>query len=219
MGAAGTSAAGTTGAAGTSAAGTTGAAGTSAPVPVTVKYDIATNEDDALWLNGDEERLQYAPGDPTIEVGTDSEMGRAGLRFQVSVPRGANIMSAAVTVFPRDGNLTGVSALSIHIYDSVSVPPFNRFHTHTPAEHDERGLVSNGVDGFLVLDDMFARTTPNLAALVQRVVDKSEWPGSGAIGFVLSPQRNAFEPGEWVAFDDYSSGSGGASLAITYVQP
>jgi hypothetical protein len=146
-------------------------------------------------------------------------MGRAGLRFQVSVPRGATIMSAALTLVPHDGNLSRVSAISVHVYDSIDVPPFSRFHTHTPAEHDQRGLVSNGVDGFMVTDEASPHTTPNLAALVQRIVSKSEWPGSGAIGFVLSPQRNAFEPGEWVAFYDFSSGSDAASLAITYVAP
>lgn len=128
-------------------------------------------------------------------------------------------MSATINVHWHSSNLEPAGSIVIHVYDSVDVPPFDDSHVHRPEDHAERGLAGKTMEGFIVQQADVTYTTPDIGALVQRIVDKPEWTGAGAIGFVLTPQQNEFPMGDWVAFNDSSLKSDPPSLTIRYVAP
>jgi hypothetical protein len=182
--------------------------------PLTIQID--SDKNDALWINSTDERLHYSASNPTIEVGSDGEMGRVGLRFGLSLPAGSTITSATLSLLQHSGEFTVPSTMTVQVYDSVDVPAFDDTHDHLPQDHDGNHLWGMTVTGFMVRENGDTCTSPNIAALVQRIVDKQEWTGTGWIGFVLSPDQDKFAAPGWVAFYDSFSGGDGASLVLAY---
>jgi hypothetical protein len=177
---------------------------------------VTADQNDALWINSTDERLHYSATNPTIEVGEDAENARAGLRFELTLPAGTHVTSASLRLRRSGGEITLPSSLTIQIYDSVDVPPFDDTHDHLPQDHDGNHLWGMTVTGFAIPAAGQISTSPNVADLVQRILDKTEWTGTGWIGFVLAPDANAFASPNWVSFYDSFSGGDGASLVITY---
>jgi hypothetical protein len=189
--------------------------------PVRLTMTIADDADDALWVYGTDERLHFSDENRALEVGNDDENGRVGLRFELEVPAGARIVAASLRLRQHDGAFTSPNVtIAMQVYDSVAVAPFDDGHEHAPQDHDPRHLWGNTVTGLMTAADGDSLTSPDISKLVQRIVDKGEWTGKGFIGFVLSPDQDAFPSPGWVSFDDSSlSGGDPASLAVTYASP
>jgi hypothetical protein len=183
-----------------------------------ISRTIIADENDALWLDGTDERLHYSSTDLTLEVGTDAEIGRTGLRFQISAPPRASITSAKIRLRSETTHTDFASTMTVSIYDSVDVPPFSDLHAHLPEEHDPRHLWGHLVKGFMVCETGEICASPDLAELVQRIVDKPEWTGTGWIGFVLVPGDD-FAASSWISFEDSSANTEPPSLEIEYAPP
>lgn len=176
--------------------------------------------DDCTWIqrNGQyEERLRYSDAQTWLEVGSDAEQGRIGLRFALPIPARATIVSASLQLQRVDGDAQSTDTLSIQVYDSGNVPPFDAMHRHGPAAHTSGGLFGTAINGTLVGENGKLMTSADLKILVQRVVDRSDFAQSGmpgTIGFVISPQVT----NSWVGYGDSSTGNG-ATLRVSYRPP
>jgi hypothetical protein len=190
------------------------------PTPVQRVLSVRSDTDDAVWISLLDERLHYSATSFNIEVGVDFEQARSGLRFALPVPAGSTIDTAFLRLERRSGPVTMQDAIQVQVFDSLDVPPFDEGHEHPPDEHDAGGLRAGAVRGFMVGSGSGTCVSPDLRELVQHVVDKQGWSAGGFIGFVLAPYTGSFgNPEGWVAFFDFSSGSGQASLDVTYVPP
>lgn len=193
---------------------TAGGGGRREPVDVTI--GVEDDEDDALWVDDSDERLIYSEANPYLEVGGDAEMARAGLRFRLPIPVGSTIESATLALTRQRGDASADETMNVQVFDSASVPPFDDDHEHGPEEHDPGGLFAQTVSGFAVGSDDDTVTSPELAALVAHVVERSDYEEGGVLGFVLS----AGELGGWVQYADRAGGGGGvAELSVRYVPP
>jgi hypothetical protein len=193
--------------------------------PVTVQLSILADRDDALWLSVNEssqERLHFGPSDGaagyTFEVGSDSEACRAGLRFALPFGHGARVLSAKLALrrVGAASNADASSTMTVRVYESDSVPPFDANHMHdTPSQHDPGGVwLGQAVGGYAVGMSDAWNESPNLAALVQHVIDRSEFRAGNYIGFVLSPD---VLPGtQFAQFRDSFAGEDPAVLTISY---
>jgi hypothetical protein len=177
---------------------------------------IAADVNDALWLNGDDERLHYSATDLTLEVGTDAEIARTGLRFQISIPPRALISSAKLGLRSADLHTDSTSTMKVLVFDTVDVPPFSDLHEHLPEGHAK--LAGKDIRGFVVCESGQVCVSPNIAELVQRIVDKPEWTGSGWIGFVLAPD-DAFAASSWISFEDSAADGVPPTLEVVYGPP
>ena len=181
--------------------------------PTTVELHLLLDRDadDATWINGTDERLYYGPDELNVEVGTDAEMGRIGLRFAIPVPQGAVIESAVLRLYRVDGDAAEDGTMQVQVFDSAALPPFDDAHTHAPAEHASIWPVT--VSGFPIGAAGNFVESPNLKELVQHIVHDPAWVEGGAAGFLISPDDML----GWAAFADSASGPGQTSLDIVYV--
>lgn len=193
-----------------------GGKGGNSTIPSEVVQQIARNNDDCTWIlaNGAyEERLRYSAADPWVEVGSDTEQGRIGLRFVLPVPPKATIVSASLQLQRVAGNAPASNTLTIQVFDTGNVPSFDPSHQHGPRDHiGMPGLFNTAVRGTQVGERGKPITSADLTVLVQRVVDRADFvANTGSIGFVISPGSVR----EWVAYGDSSEGLG-ATLRVSY---
>jgi hypothetical protein len=177
---------------------------------VTLDLAITNDADDAVWINGTDERLSYSDGNRSIEVGADAEMGRVGLRFVVPIPRGATVDAATVTLTRIDGDALPTESMQLQVWEAASTPPFDGAHTHAPADHAPGGLWKTAVTGFLAGANKSKLESPDLKGLVQHVVDRTDWQAGGAIGLVISPDKML---SHWAGFADSADSNAGGDAA------
>ena len=182
--------------------------------PVSVELAIENDADDALWLYDTDERLYYSAEEPFVEVGGDDQGARAGFRFRLPLPRGSTVESAILRLERRLGDASPNETMRVQVFDSATVPPFDGGHAHEPEAHAPGGLFALAIGGFSVGSGEGVTDSPNLAALVQHVVDRSDYAVGGAIGFVVS----ADELSHWAMFADRHS-EAGTVLRIRYRAP
>lgn len=198
------------------ASGATGGAGATWGEPVEVTLRITNDADDAVFItNGDtvDERLKYGLLSPAIEVGTDAEQGRVGLRFTLPIPVGSRIISAVLSMTRVEGSAASTDTMRVEIYDSANVPAFSDQHQHRPQAHVVGGVMPGAVGGFSVGEDTERIVSPNLTELLEQVLQRPDYRAGSAIGFVLSPD----EMSGWVMFEDSSAiTSGAAQLSVVY---
>ena len=185
------------------------------PMSLEIDLTVQHDTDDATWINGDDERLEYSTDQPWDEVGADTERGRAGFRFEPQIPPGSVIESAVLRLRRLSGEALDTETLFVQVFESASVPPFDDNHVHPPSGHVPEGLSALLVSGFVVGANDSTIDSPDLSTLVQHVVSRPDWTGTSSLGFVLSPDNLA----TWVAFADASSGAAAAQLRISYVPP
>src|SRR5262249_47631955 len=153
-----------------------------------------------------DERLHYASDKLDIEVGSDAEMGRAGLRFPLSIPPGSTIQSATLLLYRKAGTAVSTDTMAVQVYESPSVPPFDDTHVHAPAGHATGGLWSARVNGFALGTSGTWTVSPDLSILVQHAVDRPDYVVPAYVGFVLSPDSLT----GWATFTDSSAGADAA---------
>ena len=191
-----------------------GGAGGGANPPIDVELFVESDVDDAVWINGSDERLHYSTSEPYVEVGGDAEMARAGFRFRLPIPAGSTIESAVLRLTRRAGTALPSETMRVQVFDSASVPAFADAHAHGPAAHDPRGLFATVISGFAVGSTNQTVQSPNLAVLVSHVVERADYVQGGTLGIVLSADQLT----RWVMFSDRSTETG-ASLRIRYRRP
>lgn len=179
-----------------------------------LELTISKPTDDCTWINGSEERLRFSDTEQTLEVGTDAEMGRAGLRFTLPIAAGSRIVTAILRVYRVLGETGDADTLAIQVFDVANVNPFDATHMHAAQDHASGGLWAIKASGMPVGKANQFTQSPDLAPLIQHVLDKPDWMPGGAVGFVLSPEMM----NGWVGYADSSAGSGrAATLRLSYV--
>lgn len=178
-----------------------------------LELSIEKTTDDCTWISGTQERLRFSDSEATLEVGTDAEMGRAGFRFTLPLAAGARISTAILRVYRVGGETSDADTLAVQVFDIANVAPYDATHMHGPEGHASGGLWATKVGGMPAGKASQFTQSPNLAALVQHVLDKPEWLPGGAVGFVLSPETMS----GWASYADSSGGVGKATLRLSYV--
>ncbi|MGC4114990.1 MAG: hypothetical protein QM765_10350 [Myxococcales bacterium] len=175
--------------------------------PATLTISIAADSDDATWIasnGGVTERLVYdANKYRYIEVGADSEQGRAGLRFALPLDQGTTVRHAYLSVrCTVHGLVTGVDTMRVMTWNSANLAPFSANDAHGPAEHDPGGLGTLTVGSWPICSFGMWTKSPDLALLVNGVLSMRGWRSGNAIGFLLSPEWTS---NDWIGLDDSSS--------------
>ena len=207
------------GSAGASAGAASGGKAGMGNLPNEIVQQITKNSDDCTWIlvNGSyQERLRFSEANPWLEVGSDTEQGRIGLRFVLPIPPKATIVAASLQLQRVDGNAAAANTLTIQVFDTGNVPSFDASHMHGPRDHvSMAGLFATAVRGTMVGEKGKEITSADLKVLVQRVVDRADFvQNSGTIGFVISPDSVR----DWAAYGDSSAGLG-ATLRVSYRVP
>jgi hypothetical protein len=184
--------------------------------PLEVTLPIVGDFDDGDWIGGTNEQLRHSATSTTIQVGVGAEASRAGLRFQVRLPKGAIIQSARLHLYRAGGQTPPTDTIEVQVYDSGQVPAFADAHVHTPDAHAPEGLWLTAVTGFVIGPNDSEVDSPEIANLVRHVLDRADWKDGGHIGFVLTP----YQMHGWAAFTDSSASDGrSATLRIKYAAP
>jgi hypothetical protein len=106
--------------------------------------------------------------------------------------------------------------MRVQVFDSAAVPPFVAAHEHGPADHAP--LWATSVNGFRVGALGEDTQSPELAQLVQHVLDRAEWKDGSSVVFVLSVDSIA--TGQYADFTDYAADPARAArLQLTYTSP
>jgi len=127
----------------------------------------------------------YVPS-ADLELTQDWSVQTVGLRFvDLGIPRGATIDSAWIQ-FTADETDTGATVLAIDVADVADAAPFSGSGavtslptTGTPIPWSPTGWTTVGEAGP-------AQRTPDLASVVQRVVDRADWAPGNAMALIVS---------------------------------
>ena len=191
--------------------------------PQVVTDTIWADEDDGMWIqcggSPSDERLYYAAGDKGIFVSDDTDNECAGVRFHLSIPKGAVIDSAIITLHLYDWSTSPGDTMRVRVFDSGSTPPFHDNHTEPAVQHDPAGVWSSSVDGWEPGATGGPVKSPDLSTLVQHVIGLPSWESDGAqgtIAFLITPQSMY---NTYVGFEDSASGTNPPSISVTYHVP
>lgn len=161
------------------------------PCPTQVEVYVTSGTDDA------EEQMDpanpYFSGYPymtssDLELIDDGGVQEVGIRFAgLNVPAGATITEAYIQ-FTADNSDSGETNLQVHVEDNVNPGTYS-----SDVLNDVSGRVKHGVNvewanvpawsaGLAGLD----QRTPDLASLVQYIVDSEGWAAGNAINFIIT---------------------------------
>jgi hypothetical protein len=192
---------------------------------------IEDDADDAMWYSCNDpanaNELFYEEIDTRrwIVVAGVTFNECVGLRFQLDgIPNGARIERAVLTVWHLKDEYMDqqlVATPSVHAWNSVNVPPFSDTHDHQPEAHDPAGFVGGSVSWEIDTDVTTAMDVegPDLAPLVQQLVDRSDWSANANIGFAIIDHDPALPYDVRIA--DHSTLHAGqpARLVVRYSDP
>ncbi|MEP0846216.1 MAG: PQQ-dependent sugar dehydrogenase [Phycisphaerae bacterium] len=137
---------------------------------------------------------------------------QVGLEFPLPVPRGASIASATIDVVAT-ADQAGSPSATIRAYDVASAPAFAAGDP-TPLTDWAPLSTATAAWNFPPFAAGQPYTSPEVAALVQEIVDRADWAEGNAIGFVLDP--GATPPDQWRCIRNFASGQP-AILSVSYV--
>jgi hypothetical protein len=172
----------------------------------TVLDTIAHGDDDALSVDKAATDTEYTGAGPYGGISSDStDRYEHGMRFHLSVPQGATIDTAYLTV--SYGNRVGVDntdSMGVYAYDVDTAPVFVNGHTHLLSTHATLGAtVVNWQQGTISTQTV---TSPNIASVVQAVVDKVGWASENYIGFVVQMVGATWTANENYSYKDFEDG-------------
>ena len=168
---------------------------------------------------GDAEQRTTGANDLTssdLELTTDGSRQQViGLRFAgVTVPRGATITNAWIQ-FRSDEVSTGAASLTVRAEAADNPPTYTSATNNVTARATTGGVAWSPPDWPTTNVADVAQRTPNLASLVQSVVNRSGWNAGNAMAFQISGTgrrtADAFEGGASFAPLLHVEYSGGAS--------
>jgi hypothetical protein len=148
-------------------------------------------------------------------VSSDSEQEAAAMEFSVSIPSGAKITNAYITVKAGAYQHTSpTGAMSMYLYDTGNAAAFvNGLQgdlAHYQPTYSSAIMWSAGNSwgtGSL-------HQTPNLASFVQTYINRSDYKAGNYIGFVIT--AGTIAQGSYYGWQDSTSAGNGAVLTITY---
>ena len=195
-------------------------------------YSILTGADDAVEYLEDVSTF-YPPGsvdavtsdldltwDTANKPGTSEDRGDVvvGLRYQnVDIPQGATITSATIT-FTRHAAGRGSPTLVFEGHATSDTPAFVHGGDGSATSGiSSRATTNASVDWATPTWTTETITTPDLAAIVQEIVDQADWTSGNALGFTItSPNSNADNFRRADSFESTADGSTAPVLTVTY---
>lgn len=171
----------------------------------TVVDTVTAANHDAMSDPGDE-NLVYPTTVYTVLAGTGYDPGPAQVGFMVvsSVPQGVTLDTAIAQLYfnteAHDADTVGIFAYNV---DNVAV--FDGAHTHELVAHATLttdsvvwALYPNGTDTTV--------NTPNLAALLQTVINRAGYASGNRIGIVMRGWLDKWTNGEYQTIYNFESG-------------
>ena len=157
--------------------------------------------DGSIYTNSTDLEMSRDPG--------NHEAQTIGLRFaQVMVPAGATITSAAIR-FGVDEVDTVTTTLRIRTQAVDDAPLFDATpHAISNLPASQAAIVWENVAAWTIVGSV--EQTPNLAAIVQEVVSRSDWRSGNALAFIIDGD------GRRTAIAYEGGASGAARLCINY---
>ena len=158
-------------------------------------------------------QLFASPSDPlAITAGRDANGPlQAGLAFKLPVPRGARVLSASLA-FTAGQAATGSPQIEIRAYASGDVLRFQSGSMTPLSAWAPLGSATVSWAPPVLAPGQLA-STPDLAALVQEVVDRPDWKAGQALGILLDGTPSAGVA--WRRLANFASGKP-AVLAVEY---
>lgn len=186
---------------------------------------IDADNRDAESVNNDERTngVSFASRQGRFGVhSSGSQVFQSGLEFRLSIPRAAQVTEAYLTLTSDETDYTGWSptgpfTATVHVMDVGNAAVFNPLHNHDMLHHAPTWptTVDWPVDAW---EPLVQYRSPNLAALVQRVIARGDWSPGNYIGFVVS-QGDAMGS-SFRGFKEYTtSPQQAARLTVIYSLP
>ena len=178
-------------------------------------------EEYAMDINQTETPGSIDAGSSDLELGSEREDGSraqlVGLRFDnLSIPTGSVILSASIQ-FTVDESKTGEPAeIIVAIEDSENAMAFEEVDNNISSRPLGMTSVtwSIGPDTWLTPGESGEdQRTPDLAQLIQSIIDKDSWQSGNALAFVLSGT------GTRVAESFEGDPSAAAQLTVDFIAP
>jgi len=138
----------------------------------------------------------------------------AGYQFKLYVPQGVTIDSAIISHRYQgitNGTFGTDDSLSWYAYDTSNCPVFDADHPHELTVHAP--LTATVVNFSPVLPANGYFDSPNLAPLLQEVVNRGDWVSGGYVGFILGPHATLTTSHNF-NLGDYNSSSGAIAARI-----
>ncbi len=190
--------------------------------PVTITYTVPSNDRDAWSGNAhtgnpnNEVRVNgyNNTNEPYLFVSNDSDEESAGMQFQIDVPQNATIQNAFLTV--TAGSFQSPSAtggMGIQIYDVGNTTAFQNGFLGDLINHHPRYGTSIMWSDPTTWTNGSIKSSPNINALVQHIVNRTDYAQNNFIGFVID--EGTLQSGKYYGWDDYFGGDP-ARLTVTY---
>jgi hypothetical protein len=201
-----------------------GASGVGGGVLRTKALVVEEDSDDCVWTvdhegtNQPEERLAHDTENYRLFVGTDADNQRMGFRFPLAGLAGAEVQSARLQLSREQGNNDDTRRLVVRVWDTPAVTPFEEGHPHGPDGHQAQGFWVTEIE-WKPLTGPGLDNSPNLAPLLQRIIDHPELADTPEpyVGLVVFPVPDG--AAWYVGYQDSSSLSGDPPrLELEYIE-
>ncbi len=169
---------------------------------IVVEVRVSLGSDDAEEKSGG----SVSKGSSDLEFVHDGSDQTVGIRFaRVDIPNGATIVRAHVQ-FQVDEITSGTTLLTIQGEDSDHSLPFDNTNYGISARSRTEASVAWAPPPWLTIGAAWLdQRTPNLAWIIQEIVNRSGWSSGNALGVIITGT------GERVA-ESYNGDSSGAPL-------
>ncbi len=189
-----------------------------------VKTDVVTeiDEGDTIVFNASSDDAEQeneevdTPWDDDIDAGWEGEPEdqntlSAGMRFQnVTIPKGAKIDSAHITVHSHEGKAAyNVANIRIFAEASDNAPTYDEENFNADYLITDRPRTTDSV--YWIVDEEWviweAYNTPDLSSLVQEVIDRPGWESGNPLAFMFIGEDQGLtdtleNAREWEAFEN-----------------
>ncbi len=175
---------------------------------INLSIRVASSNDDAEERISNGEMYQSSTD---LELITDSQEQEVGIRFTgITIPQGSTIQSATLR-FIIDEQETEATNLTIYAHDTDDSQAFSSTDYDITSRQKTTTFVT--WDSLPALDVGEALESPNIATIIQEIVDKSGWNSGNSLSIIItgSGQRTV---------ESYEGSSQNAPLlTIRYIEP
>lgn len=154
---------------------------------------IATRARNAEWRASSGQSFASPFDAHALCAGFDGSEIQAGFEFALPIPRGAQILSARLEL-QGASDQSGAPPIGIRAYAIGNAPPFALASPTALSAHAPLGASLVLWTGAVFREDE-PQVSPELATLIQEVVDRADWSSSNALGLIL--RGDAAPNGTW----------------------